>query len=336
MPWERVLSALAKRKTNRRSLVFSLACFTACLAIRMLFEPWLDGLKFITFYPGVAAAALVGGWRHGLGLTIAFALSAWYFFYTPKFSFEVDSRNTIVGIVAFLIVSGLITLLVAALREVINRLERANEDLTAAKLLQEDLFRELQHRVANNLQIVSAMLLDARRKLHLGGDAAAKAVEDAEARIWAMARLNRKLYDVTAAERLAPLIEETLTDIFKDLSVHTRVVVPHIDLSIQEMTAVVLLVSEAATNASKHVFSKGLGRSFEVTLQRLEDGRLQLLVRDDGPGIAQSASQSQRQSLGMSIMQAFAKQLGGSLRVAGPPGTTLEVDFNPREPRLAA
>ena len=105
-------------------------------------------------------------------------------------------------------------------------------------------------------------------------------------------------------------------------------IAPDIDLSLDQMTAVSLLVNEAAMNAAKHVFRKGTGTTFKVELLKQKDG-LRLLIHDDGPGIRRDST-SERQSLGMSIMQTFARQLGGSLRLNGPTGTTLKVEFPSR------
>ena len=56
-------------------------------------------------------------------------------------------------------------------------------------------------------------------------------------------------------------------------------------LSMGEMIAITLLVSEAAMNAVKHVFRPEKGSRFEVMLSECGPGKLELLIRDDGPGI---------------------------------------------------
>lgn len=88
-----------------------------------------------------------------------------------------------------------------------------------------------------------------------------------------------------------------------------------------------LLCNEAATNAAKHVFRKGLGRRFAIDLATRGDG-CRLTICDDGPGFQRTADGHDR--LGVGIMESFARQLGGSLRVAGPPGTVLSVEFTPQ------
>jgi hypothetical protein len=64
------------------------------------------------------------------------------------------------------------------------------------------------------------------------------------------------------------------------------------DLSLDQMTAIALLVNEAAINSAKHVFSKGLGSVFSVTLCEV-NGQLRLNVRDDGPGVGEKATGSE-------------------------------------------
>lgn len=109
-------------------------------------------------------------------------------------------------------------------------------------------------------------------------------------------------------------MSDVLHEVFRDLPVLVAVeIAPDIDLSLDQMTAISLLVNEAAMNAAKHVFRMGTGTTFKVELLKQKDG-LRLPIHDDGPGIRRD-SMSERQSLGMSIMQTFARQLGGSLRI---------------------
>ena len=88
-------------------------------------------------------------------------------------------------------------------------------------------------------------------------------------------------------------------------------------------------VMEAAANAAKHVFRAGQGTGFAVSLTALVDGRLRLMIADDGPGFEQASvvAGAKASRLGMGIMQSLAQQLGGRLGVTGGPGTTLSVDF---------
>jgi two-component system, sensor histidine kinase PdtaS len=264
---------------------------------------------------------LICGWRQGAFVLVSSALTGWYYFMEPLNSFAIRDKTTIGALGGFLIVGGFIILLVAALREAIRRVELAN----AAKDI---LFGELQHRVANNLQLVVALLRNAQRNLR-NPVLAAETLTDAEERIMAMSQLHRRLNDGTAfTYGLNTLLREMLSNAFRDLPVTFQVDVGDIpDLSIDQMTAIALLVNEAALNAAKHVFSKGLGRRFDVSLSKDESGHLHLVIKDDGPGMSTEVIDAQARSLGMGIMESFAKQLGGPLEIGEGGGTSLSVEF---------
>jgi two-component sensor histidine kinase len=95
------------------------------------------------------------------------------------------------------------------------------------------------------------------------------------------------------------------------------------------MTAIILLVNKAALNAAKHVFRHGLGSLFKVSMFDQGNGRLRLVIHDDEPGIAPIANTNDREAggLGIGIMQALSRQLGGSLELTSGPGTTFTLDF---------
>ncbi len=322
MPWVDELAKLSRSSdSNLQSWAISFGLLTGSVALRIFFDPLLQGLSFLTFYPALALATLMCGWRQGVAVLVLSALAAWYLFLEPVNSFSLAGPKTVGALVGYLLVGGFIVTLVAALREAIRRLE-------IAKVARETLFSELQHRVANNLQLVVALLRNAQRNLR-NPVAAAETLHDAEERIMAMSQLHRRLNDGSAfIYGFEPLLREVLSNAFRDLPVTFKVKVTDIpELSIDQMTAAILLVNEAALNSAKHVFSKGLGKNFEVCFSRDESGHLFLTVADDGPGMGAEVIDAQARSLGMGIMESFATQLGGSLQVANTAGMSLSVRF---------
>ncbi len=322
MPWVRQLSKLSKPKRGLSAAAITIGLFAAAFSIRLLCAPVLVGMKFLTFYPTIALATLFCGWTHGVVIVVLAALTGWYFFMEPYNSFAIKDASTIGSVVGFIAVGGFEILLVSALRETVRRLE-------IAKLAQETLFSELQHRVANNLQLVISLLRNAQRNLR-NPVRAAEILSDAEERIFAMSQLHRHLHDGTAfSYGLEPLLREMLINVFGKLPVEIRVDIDDVsNLSIDRMTAIALLVNEAAINSAKHVFSKGRGTRFNVSLTRELDGGVRLDIRDDGPGAASVDENAESsQSLGMGLMQAFALQLGGSLEIGAGAGMSLSVRF---------
>lgn len=320
MPWVHNIHTASIKRRGLLPWAVALLLFTTSLAARILLEPVLAGMKFLTFHPAIVVATLLCGWRQGVFVLALSTAAAWYLFLEPAGSFELKDGPSVGALAGFLLVGAFNIVLVGALRETIRRVE-------LAKAVQETLFRELQHRVANNLQLVVALLRNAQRNLR-NPVVAAETLSDAEARILAMSELHRRLHDGMAyVNGLEPLLREMLAHAFRDLPVKVTVNVSGaVDLSIDQMTAMTLLVNEAAINAAKHVFSKGLGTRFDVALAKNEKGHLHLVIKDDGPGMA-GAGETESGSLGMGIMEAFATQLGGSLEVAPGAGTALSVEI---------
>ncbi|WP_247749267.1 sensor histidine kinase [Rhizobium sp. L245/93] len=82
-----------------------------------------------------------------------------------------------------------------------------------------------------------------------------------------------------------------------------------------------MIANELATNAIKHAFPKGRG---EINLGfHRRDGEVTLTVSDNGSGLASKVEGS---GLGSRFVEAFVKQLGGTLATANSPkGTTFTV-----------
>jgi two-component sensor histidine kinase len=290
--------------------------FSASLGIRLLFDRWLQQIPFLTFFPAIVGTALLCRWPQAVFVLGASTVASYHFLPTP--------RSVLLGgtmpISAFLFVGGGLVVLVSALAELVRSLEAATKARDA-------LYQEMQHRVANNLQLVASMLEQARRAVT--DDKTARILDRATTRTTSMSLIHRRLaHQESYSEGLNPIMTELLDNIFQDTPVRTVIDICRCDLSFDRMNAIVLLASEAATNAAKHVFRAGLGSVFEIRLATAPGGRLRLLISDDGPGLQQGNLASEdSQGLGMRIMHALARQLGGKLVFAVGPGTTFFVEF---------
>ena len=321
--WMTRLTKLAERRSPQSSWAIAAAVLLAGLAARVVFADWLQQVPLLTFFPAVFITALLCGWREGLVVLAIAATVAWFFFLDRPGHVQVVSETPLIPLLSFMAIGIPMVAVVAALAELVRRVE-------SARKVHENLFEELQHRVANNMQFIAAMLQQARRGM--ADNLAAEVLDQASARIASMARLNRQLSDPTAYQRgLEPVLRDLLTDVFHGLPVTLKLDIRAQTLSLDQMTVVVLLVSEAATNAVKHVFRAEQGTSFEISLIQSTAQRLQLTIRDDGPGLgSRPVPGAPAQKLGMRIMQALAGQLGGALEVLEETGVALRVEFAPR------
>jgi two-component sensor histidine kinase len=188
-----------------------------------------------------------------------------------------------------------------------RQLEKAKAALEAQVQQKELLFKELNHRVKNSLQIVSSILH--LQVPHAQDTEAATALRDAAARVLAIAAVHERLY--TREEAGAVRLDTFLADLCQDIgraygcpdgikSQIDRVDVPA-DLAIP----LALIVNELVTNAVKHA-----GPPCSIMLRAATDNGLKLSIADKGQG--PSVGQS-RPGLGTRIVDAFSTQLGAGL-----------------------
>jgi two-component sensor histidine kinase len=335
------LSALALRPVNGGSWAAGLAIFAIAAVLRVAADFHGGGVPFITFFPAVMLITLICGWPRAVAGLLLAVVAEWYYRLKP-----LDSLIDAAGLASLLLFlgGGAITIaVITGLRELTRQNAQQRRDL--ATLLgqqemlvrqQETMFREMQHRVGNNMAFIASMLSASKRQLRRGV-APEALLDQAVARIASMGEMHRHLHDIATYESgLEAVLHTVLADLFARMPVRVDVEIEHRDISMDQMTAIVLLTVEAATNAIKHVYSSGRGKRFHVRLGKMPGDMLRLSVHDDGPGLpAQDDAEGTPRGLGMRIMQGLALQLGGKLHVSSGNGTTVEVTF-PRQPTLGA
>ena len=208
------------------------------------------------------------------------------------------------------------------LNETMQALER-ERDLSA------DLFRELQHRTANNLQSISAMLRQNRRSIESDPSVALNVIDSAERRFEVMSRINRKLYSPEMHNTDATTLLRDLCEDLRRVGGNERVVCKvgpsNATLSRERAMLLSLLVSELMLNATKHAFDPGQAGTIEISLDT-RDQDLHFIFADDGKGFPSNADARSPTGLGMRIMEGLVAQLRGTMRTrSGPSGTTVEV-----------
>ncbi len=204
----------------------------------------------------------------------------------------------------------------------LRSLAKADKALMQANLLA----REIDHRVMNSLQFVSAMLHMQGRKSS-GTDIAGE-IDAAASRVAAVARVHRHFHLEEDSASAAPLtyLRRLCDDLSSILAVAIEVDGEDGSLPTTSIQPVGLIVNELVTNAAKH----GAGK-ISVTYQ-CYDGH-KITVCDEGAGLpAGFDPATNTKGLGMKIADVLAKQLGGSLVAGANPagkGACFTVSFAP-------
>ena len=278
-------------------------------------------MPFATFLPAIAIAALLAGWRVGFAVACLSCVAAWYFFLPPYGTFGLEMPNGVTRIVLFWITAGTQLFIIGAILDALSKLA-AERDRVAL------LFQELQHRVANNMAFVAALLRMQRKAVAASPQNAIMLFDQAESRISVMARIHRRLYDPGMLELpLASYLEALSKDVLEAAGATNIVCVVETDsprLDLTKLVPVSLLITELMTNALKHGFAGRHDGTIRLRLVRDKD-KVVLSVSDNGRGL-ERASVGEG-SLGMTIVRSLAAQLGGNVEWLSHQGTTARLSF---------
>lgn len=305
-----------------------LLAFILALAVRFALNDILPaGFPYLTFFPAVLLTAFFCGTAPGLLVSVLSILSAWFWFIPPVGSFALDGQSAI-AVIFFVVILSADILTIHVMNAALRRLREEQERTAALLDRQQTLFEELQHRTANNMAFIGALLSMHKRRVR-GQAEAETAFEDAAVRLDAMARIHRRLYDPTNSDlALDAYLVDLLGDVFHsagraDVEISVRSSIGRLDVN--RLITLSLIVSELATNAVKHAFKAGAGR-FSVALEPVGDTYM-LTVRDDGPGYAEGFDPAVSDRLGFRVLSSFARTLEGQLGFHSEGGAITTLTF---------
>lgn len=195
----------------------------------------------------------------------------------------------------------------------------------------EMLVREVYHRVKNNLMVVQSLL-----RLQ------SKYIEDKEAkeyfnesmnRIKSLSIIHERLYRAEDLKQinLSEYITSLARRLFNSYNVNSDNVklvldVPEVTLDADTMIQCGLILNELVSNALKHAFANNGDE--KLTIKVLNEGnKYTLLIKDNGHGIPDGIDIFNTESMGMQIVMASIKQLGGTIEVDRDDGTEFKITF---------
>ena len=200
---------------------------------------------------------------------------------------------------------------------------RQKDDLVRDKQV---LLQELQHRVANSLQIIASVLMLGARQVQ--SDEARIHLNDAHQRVMAIAKLQRQLSTsgangVPLGIYLADLCGSIAASMI--LQPDTLKITTEIDdyvASPEQSVSFGLIVTELVINALKHAFPDHLQQGRISVYFTTKGSGWTLVVADNGIGKSTAAEPG----LGTGIIEALAKQLNARTEVRDAnPGTRVLV-----------
>jgi two-component sensor histidine kinase len=199
------------------------------------------------------------------------------------------------------------------------RQKRELEEAVSTNVL---LFREIHHRVKNNLQSVQSLV----RMQEMPENSKI----DLQSRLAAMAAMHEHIYkydryvDIDASELVPAVVDNVLASYGTNAEVTYDVA--HATIDRDHATPLSLLLSELVTNALKYAFPDGRAGRITIELTDLGQGRSRLVVSDDGVGMDVEAVDV-RANMGMRLIRGVVGQMSGTHRFTCGAGTRFEAEL---------
>jgi two-component sensor histidine kinase len=223
-----------------------------------------------------------------------------------------------------------------------EQVQRHQQGMMRSVQQKDAMLKEIHHRVKNNLQVVTSLMSIQANRLH--DEASKRALAELQRRVRALGLLHRHLYEGDDLRyldfgqftvELCQMVRESGGPAAR--AVDIQVDIPPIPITADRAVPLGLLITEALGNAIKHGFPDGRPGVIRINLSASAEGVATVTIADSGIGtpVEEPPADGRDLGTGMVLMQAFAQQLGSTLTVDGPPGTTIRFTFDLTEPESA-
>lgn len=257
-----------------------------------------------------------------------------------KAGYEIDKREVEIGLLntintnqentlISLIVGLLVLVLLAYMLYRSNKtIKKTNNDLSSQKQIithreQEKalLLKELNHRVKNNLQMISSLLSLQSRELQ--GHPAQEAILTGKNRVEALSLVHRKLYQEGVETRifLKEYIEELVLGLFHGYNAKFKpdFEIDNANLSVDTAIPLALIINEVVVNSLKYAYVNIDYPVLKVKVQEVMN-QLEIIISDNGVGFSIEESEKAN-SFGIKLIKSLIEQLEGTIERSNNMGT---------------
>jgi len=210
--------------------------------------------------------------------------------------------------------------------------KRAEEQIKVALEEKEVMFREIHHRVKNNMQIISSLLRLQSRQIK------DKKILDcfnvSQNRIRSMVLIHESLYQSKDLARInfSDYINRLTIHLFSIYriganSISLKVEVGDVFLDINRAIPCGLIINELVSNSLKHAFPDGKKGEIAVKMNEDKRGNYTLVVRDTGIGFPEKVHIHKTETLGLQLVTDLVSQLNGNIKLTRLGGTEFRIVF---------
>ena len=207
----------------------------------------------------------------------------------------------------------------------------AHEQLKKDVSHKENLIKDINHRVKNNLQMISGLL--AMQELTSEHEESRTALSTARNRVETIAKVHELLYigGVVDAINISDYLNEIISSLkssaaSKEISFRTNI--PEVMLETEKALTFCMVVNELISNSVKYAFTDRKSGNIDIDVW-INDGIFNCRIKDDGIGFtAEKDAAVETTGLGHNLVKTFIeKQLKGSWIMKENDGTEHSISF---------
>ena len=349
-----VFTALAVLIFNYRALYDAATytfVFTTNVSIFVIVQQYTTNVgNYLYYFPLIFCVALIHNPTKANTRTIVlFSMIAVSFL--CALLFDIDSlKNTTVAardneillvynsVLTFFITIILVYLVVKLINRQNNEaLSLLHKEQDAQKIIaqslkeKETLLAEIQHRVKNNLAIITGLLNLQAEKAPC--EVSKQLMVESKNRVMSIAMVHQRLYkkDNLSKIDLKLYLSELVREVVKSYPINTGQVevqeeLERVELEITKAVPIGLIVNEALTNSLKHAFTK-IDKTpiVKIKMQLIYD-RVQISILDNGNGFPDISTRHDT-ALGLSLIESLSDQIDAQVVFKNEGGACVSLVF---------
>lgn len=196
----------------------------------------------------------------------------------------------------------------------------------------EVLLKEVHHRVKNNMQVISSILN--LQSSYISDENALAILRESQDRIKSMSFVHESLYQSKTLSEVnfAEYIQNITRNLYHSYGrpeggIDLEFELENLYLNLDTSIPCGLIINEIVSNSLKYAFHGREKGKIKIEFSKLSDGRLKLIVSDDGIGLAEDFDIENAESLGLQLVTTLITQVSGELEIDVSRGTKFNIVF---------
>jgi len=213
----------------------------------------------------------------------------------------------------------------------LHKEQEAQKIITQSLKEKETLLAEIQHRVKNNLAIITGLLNLQTEKAPC--EESKQLMIESRNRVMSIAMVHERLYkkDNLSKINLKQYLSELVQELIKSFPIQSHQIqieeeLEKLELEITKAVPVGLIVNEALTNSLKHAFNSDNEKpTIKIKMQLIFD-RVQICITDNGIGFSDSNNRKDN-ALGLSLIESLCDQIDAQVVFKNESGACVSIVF---------